>query len=272
MNRIDYLNKYLESKGFNNGDNSVIIALIYALTPQEACEFFDLTFLQEYHIRRYLLRKISNDIAIDYLPEHSKLMDSLLKLVELRGFKNKASCFSSIDFLYDYLPNDQQNKILHIFLTSKSYLNRDRGYKNLNKNWNVKYQEQIEQFWIKFHDTHCLDLIINNFPVEYLYNNHKDLIQYADSFQISRLFINLSKEKPHAIEILKKIDPISYAYVLVKINGMISSKDAREIIKEKMEDKRIGLLLWCFGRMRKWDILVEYIKEQQLKQLKAPVN
>ncbi|MDD4976476.1 MAG: hypothetical protein PHY93_19120, partial [Bacteriovorax sp.] len=147
------------------------------------------------------------------------------------------------------------------FLTSKSYRNRDRGYKKLNKNWNSKYQEQIEQVWIKFHDNKCLDLIINYFPAEFLYNNHMDLIPYAESYQISRLFINLSKERPHAIGILKKIDPISYAYVLVKINKTISNKDAREILKEKMKDEKIGLLLWCFGKMGKWDILVDYIEK-----------
>jgi hypothetical protein len=265
MNKIEYIDTYLRSDLDLFLDYSVIQSLIYALSPQEACQFFDFSFKQNYRLRRCIIRKISNDISTRYLPDHKHFIDKLLNDSDEKGNTKKESCFSTLDFLFDCLPKSQQNQLLHIFLDSKSRHNRERGYKKLKRVWKDQYVERIQNLWLTYHDVQCLNLVIDYFPVGFLEKYHLELIQNADSYQLSRLYLRLSKVNAIAVETLRRVDPITYAYVLVKINKTISDKDAHDILMEKMEDERIGLLLWCFGQMKLWDIIVEYIDGHRIR-------
>jgi hypothetical protein len=104
MTRIDYISKLKKT------DSSVLVSLIYALTPQEACELFDLTFEQDFHIRRYILRKISSDIEKEFLFIHKQLINKLIIKLDEKNFAKKQSCAYSVDFLYDSLPTNWKKR------------------------------------------------------------------------------------------------------------------------------------------------------------------
>ena len=53
MNRIEYINQRLAVKHFSENDYTVISSLIHSLTSDEACGYLDLTFEQDYRIRRF---------------------------------------------------------------------------------------------------------------------------------------------------------------------------------------------------------------------------
>lgn len=265
MNRTDYINQRLSASYFSESDYSIISSLIHSLTPDEACGFLDLTFEQDSHVRRYLLKKISNDITKSYTTTHKKLITTLLKKLEEKKFSRKESCAFSLDFLIDCLPAKRKRKIIETFLASKSSRNRDRAFKRLNKNWDKKYFELIEQVWYSFHDSYCLGIILNHFPTKFLLDNYKEILEHTQPFQTSKLFIKLATVRPELLEELKEIDGISYCYVLTKLDKMVSDTEARSILKENYKDDRIGLLLWSFGQMGLWDTIIEYDNEYREK-------
>lgn len=267
MNKVKYIDDYFSSYSSIFLDYSVIQSLIYALSPQEACQFFDFTFDKNYRLRRCILRKISNDISTRYLDDHKYLIDKLLSRGKERGNKKKEICFSTLDFLFDCLPSNLQNCLLIEFLESKSRRNRERGYKKLRLVWKDMFVERIHNNWVTYHDARCLNLVIDYFPIGYLEKFHHALIEYADSYQLSRLFLRLSKFDTIPVDSLRQIDPITYTYVLVKLNKTLAEKDAHDILMEKIDDERVGLLLWCFGQMKLWDNIVEYIDENRLKRM-----
>jgi len=258
MNKLDYLKGRMEKRHLSGDDFEIIGSLIYTLSSQEVCDFFDFSFQHDYHIRRYVLRKISNDISKGFLPEHKLLLSLLIKKLDQKGFEKKQSCAYSIDFIYDSLPVKEKRKILLKFLFSTSSRNRDRALKRIKSNWNGKYQQLIEKVWNLYKDQYALDIIISFFPPEYLLNNYKTLIPHANSYQISKLFIKLGQVDLQKVEELKIIDEISFAYVMTKFERKISISDAKDIIKRNYQDERIGLLMWCFGQMGLWEGIIDY--------------
>jgi hypothetical protein len=258
MTHLEYLKKRLESKRFSESDYAILNSLILSLSSNEACMFFDMKFEQDYRVRHYVLRKISNDIKKSYTNEHRKLISLLLKKLNEKGFDKKESCSFSIDFLYDSLSTKHKNLILNKFLESKSLSNRNRAYKRLFSNWNNKYQEIMVKVWASNNDTNCLGIIINHFPLDYLLANYKDLIQHAKPFQITKLFLKLGTVNYDLVHDLKSIDQISYSYVLVKFDKKLTNTQASEFLKNNYKDNRIGLLLWCFGKMGLWDNIIEF--------------
>jgi hypothetical protein len=74
--------------------------------------------------------------------------------------------------------------------------------------------------------------------------------------------------RPAGLDELKGIDEISYCYVLSKFDKTVTDIEARKILQNNYKDERIGLLLWSFGQMGLWDLIVEYdnkYKEQHEK-------
>lgn len=272
LNRIEYINQALSTEHFSENDYIVISSLIHALTTDEACDFLDLTFEQNSRVRRYLLKKISNDISKCYTATHKKLIGTLLKKLDEKKFGRKESCASSVDFLIDSLPTKTKRKIIETFLASKSSRNRDRAFKRLNANWDKKYYELIEQVWYSFHDSYCLGIILNHFPTKFLLDNYKDILGYTQPFQTSKLFLKLGASNPKLIEELKEIDEISYCYVMAKFNKTVSYNEANNILKNNYKDDRIGLLLWSFGQMGLWDTIVEYDKNYKEKHRQAKLE
>lgn len=258
MKKIEYINKLVTENRLNDGEYSVVSSLIYCLSPEDACNFFDLTFNQDYRVRRYVLRKIQADISKEYLSVHKKLISSLLNLIDEKGFSKKESCAFSLDSVYDSLPKRHQKNVLNRYLTSKYGRNRDRGYKRLNLEWDKKFQNYIVKAWQLYHDSNCLKLIINHFPIDFLLDNHEELMQYAEPYQLSKLFIQIASMNVDLLKKIKETDQISYAYVLAKLDMKLSDVEAQEILHKNYQDQRIGLLLWCFGKMELWDTIVEY--------------
>lgn len=272
MNRTEYINQRLSASHFSESDYAIISSLIYSLTPDEACNFLDLTFEQDYHVRRYVLKKISNDITKSYTTTHKKLVTTLLKKLDEKKFSRKESCAFSLDFLIDSLPAKTKRKIIETFLASKSSRNRDRAFKRLNTNWDKKYFELIEQVWYSFHDSYCLEIILNHFPTKFLLDNYKDILEHTQPFQTSKLFIKLGAVRPELLDELKEIDGISYCYVLTKFNKKVSDTEAKSILRDNYKDDRIGLLLWSFGQMGLWDAIIEYDNEYREKHKEAKLD
>jgi len=269
MNTVEYITKKLSGKHLLDSEYIVISSLVYTLSPDEACDFLDLSFQQDARLRRYILKKISLDMTKNYSPRHKVLIKNLLELIDIKGFLRKESCSASIDTLIPNLPTKEKNRILDRFLDSKSKRNRNRAYNAIRNKWTKRYKSKLETNWDQYKDPYCLAIILGHFPAEYLLQNYKTLMNYCTPFQQSRMFLRLSEKKYELLEDLKNVDQISYAYVLTKNNVSLSEKEAREFLKNNYKDERIGLLLWCFGQMGLSQVIVEYDSDYREKHLQA---
>lgn len=214
MNRTEYIDQ-LANRNFLTKNHYVIVSsLVYALTPDEACKYLDLTFKQNHNIRRFLLKKISKDIAKSYTSEHKKLIASLIKKLNEKNFRKKECCSCALDNLRSNLPARVKVRIFKIFLESKSRYIRSLAFRELIYEWNNKYYQIIEQLWHSFHDNYCLRIILAHFPITFLLDNYKTILQHAKHYQKPKLFIKVGKVKPELVTDLKEIDEISYCYVI----------------------------------------------------------
>ncbi|MBP7498068.1 MAG: hypothetical protein KA792_10435 [Bacteroidales bacterium] len=258
MNRTEYIDQLQNRNFLKNSDYVIINSLIYALTPDEACKYLDLTFKQNHYIRLNLLKKISKDIAKSYTSEHKKLIASLIKKLNEKNFRKKECCSCALDKLRSNLPSRVKVRILKIFLESKSRYIRSLAFRQLKYNWNNKYYQIIEQLWHSFHDNYCLRIILDHFPITFLLDNYKTILQHTLHYQQPKLFIKVGKINPELLTDLKEIDEISYCYVMAKLGMRISDIEAKEILDNNYQKYGINFLLWSFGQMGLWDIIIEY--------------
>ena len=75
-----------------------------------------------------------------------------------------------------------------------------------------------------------------------------------------KLFMKIMGKNGAIIAQLKKDDPITYAYLLTKQGKKLSSSQAWKLAQEHYDSPNISLLLWCFGQMRLWDVLIKFEK------------
>lgn len=73
----------------------------------------------------------------------------------------------------------------------------------------------------------------------------------------NRLYVRMSEADPQFLAKLNARDGIAFAYACVKCGEPVSTQLARELYLRYAADDRIGLLIWCFGHLRQWDLLVD---------------
>lgn len=258
MNRIRYITELANAHFSMSDDHNTIYALIMALTPKQACSFFDLKFEQNYKIRQWTARKISHDLKTEYLPCHQDLFSTMIDMINQKPFKKRDSCAYAIDTMCDSLPPEQGDMAIKTFLASPYIRVRRRAYKRLLRDWDQRYQENVRLNWDKFQDRECIGIILKHFSVDYLLLHYKEFLDYSEPYQLSKLFIKISSRKPNKVKELKHLDEISYAYALTKLEKKLTHSEAKQFLHNNYSDSRIGLLIWCFGQMGLWNAIVDF--------------
>lgn len=260
MKKIEYINKFLANKPCTPPYSTFASCLINALSPKEACMMFDLSFKQAPLIRKAVLRKMAHDIKINSIAAHKKLVSELVEKVSMPSFPRRDSCAFAITYLYPYLSQKEQGLILSLFLTSKYSLVRERALKILQQNWDPKYTETIWDIWNQTASETCAKIIIEFFPLEFLKTNYRSIFPNLSSWLQRKLFIKIMGENSAIIAPLKKEDPITYSYLLTKQGKKLSSSQAWKLAQAYYDSPNISLLLWCFGQMGLWEVLIKFEK------------
>ena len=176
------------------------------------------------------------------------------------SFPKRDSCAFVITCLYPHLTKGEQKSILDLFLSSKYTLVRERALKILRQNWDPKYTETIWNMWNKTASETCAKIIIEFFPLEFLKTNYRLILPSVPSWLQRKLLIKIMKKNGAIIAQLKKDDPITYAYLLTKQGKKLSSSQAWKLAQAHYDSPNISLLLWCFGQMGLWNVLIKFEK------------
>ena len=260
MNKVNEIINY-EVKTLLYEETSVITAMCYCLTEEESVDLLLNVYRTRLDIRNTALKKTCEDVKAKYRSCHNRLISTLLKDFDSLDSKERQSAGYCLSGLMNVLPTVRKRRVQKFLIQSKYIGVRRRGYKSLFSEHSVPISV-IEQAWKTFKDPECGWIIINKLPATYLFEHRKSLLGHLDEgWRISRLFINIGAEYPTAVKELKDIDAISYCYVLAKLGLSLTVNEAKNIFNNSIDDERIGLLIWSYGRLRLWSVLA-YIKNR----------
>jgi len=245
--------KYIEDAPDTDGIQN---SLVLTLSPIETCRFLEMELAGDFILRRYLIRKIVSDLQKTFEFCHRQLVEKLIVSLDDKTIRERAAY--PLSELCSYLPNEFRTEIITLFLGSKYKSIRNRGYKQLLAEWDGKYKSKIVKNWADYKDYYAARLMIENLSEKELSLFKSSLVESVLPWQLSRLYMKLAAKKASLLKELKKIDPISYAYVMVKLGNKISQAEGEVLLSKNYKDERVGLLLWCLGHSGLWKVIVDY--------------
>jgi len=265
VSKVSFISNF---KDFNYTDDeySLYSAFLYCLSRKETCSMLDTSFNQNHLKRRAILNKLRKDLEVEILSHHLKLFDKLFKKLNDLDNVGRKKCLSFLKGLYDYLPSPYKKRLVELLISSKYIDNRRKGFSLLAKNWDDKYKKSVIISWNKYKDLECAKVIIYNFSEDFLLKNLDALADATkQTYLFDKLHLRIAKKAPLKIKNLKNKYPVSFIYIYAKLGKKMDEIFALEIFnKEKSEHKNRGLLIWCFGQLRLWNVLSK-IKEDLLK-------
>lgn len=237
--------------------NALIPALAWCLNGQEACDVLGRLSIVDQLLTRALLRKVSRDISDNgFQRYHRALIENLIDSFDSLPYNRKQTCAYYLDSLYLSMPADVQAGILQFFIGSSYVALRNRGYKILRHQWSGEYQGMVLDSWMKHREYQCALLIIEWFPDSILLKEFAALETVLERQRgVARLYLRIARLKPSLLRRLRKRDPLTFTYVLVKTGKALTPKQAIAIFEEHKFDGRIGLFIWSLGQMQMWSVL-----------------
>jgi hypothetical protein len=247
------LSLYIKSKEKELYPGNILYALIGCLSDQELLEMINDDIPAA--LRKTLLNLIINDInkksSLSY--EYINLTNRMLEEYSSYSFKRLQGVGYFFDKIYPFSSRELQARILETFLNSEYPSQSIRAFKLINKNWDNRYIEIVEDKWKNYHDSLSAQIIINHFPKSKIRDYYQDLVKNIDhKYYLARLYLKLGKKY---IDDLASIDEITYFYVATKLNVTVSEVQAERIFDNNKFDDRIELLIWCFKELNYWNLL-----------------
>lgn len=264
MDRLSYVQRY---GGGSRGrfDKRIFKALVYCLPPEETCRLFVPELQAQSERREIVLGKIRDDMETEVRACHRDLIEALLaRFLETTG-NQKQWTRMSLHRLCEVAGEEQQRRILLVFLKSAGRLARRNAYEILNRAACEEYYSEIVEAWSKYGDGECAAIMAKHFPDAFLVENASVLHNalFADNRSLRALFLRLAHIDDKAFALLLTSDPVTYLYLCVKLKRPVNDKTAWNIYatykkqRRQAYDDRTGLIIWCFGQMGLWDVILK---------------
>lgn len=233
-------------------------AMVDCLESEDKCSIHEREFCSTFEIRDAVLRNLSKDKNIGKSKYYKALINRFLKLLNESNGKSCQAIGYCLSNLVNSSPKQFKNKITIELLKNRYLSNRQRGYKLVKNSNPNKYLSLIKSCWEKHGDFEATCLIIQNADLLYLQQKKKRLLNFSNDIPwlVGRLYIKLCQNSTDELKELKLIDEITYAYAATILNHSLSAEEANELFINNISDKRIDLLIWCFGKQKLWNVLL----------------
>lgn len=156
MDKIKYLKSITSVERLSYDERSIFLALINSLNPEESVDFFDLTFNNDAKIREWTAKKIAKDIGVIKEKIHDNLIKELLRLLNLKKFRYRATCGYSLDLIIENLSIKDKRKVVNKLLNSKYAQLRKRAYKQIEKDFNKYYEKRLIESFKNYQDEYYI--------------------------------------------------------------------------------------------------------------------
>ena len=221
-------------------------------------------------LRTRLLAQLFQTVKDAPSAESNRMVLDLLVRLEITPYPQKNTIAYLLELLYSAVSRHQRQRILEVFLDSEKRGMRRRAYKLMRDNWSSSFKPKLERSWKQWHESESALMIVDRFDPSFLVAHIDQLTRdLDDGALVSRLYLRASVADSGILKKLKRVDGITYAYVIARRGEKISVTMARQLMKRYEYDSRLPILAWSFARFGHWDLLVELannvdvIEEQQ---------
>jgi hypothetical protein len=231
--------------------------MVHAVTPQEPCAAFDVTFEHDPRFRRVLLRKLRSDIAVKFLPIHRQLLKRLeAGSAGLRGSKRLSAANALID-LVRTLSAVSEKQVLARLAMSRSASIRGQVFRRLKEASLRALPSFVAQSLRTFGDFEACRLLVERASVHVLRDcfSELELVACPSKPLLAKLYVRMKAKSPAPLRRLKRIDAVTRAYVSVMLGKRVAAPDLVELYKQEYGSDRDGLVAWCAGKMGHWRAL-----------------
>jgi hypothetical protein len=251
-------------------------ALIYCLSPLETsrCLLDMLSAEADIYVRNALTQKLLDDILTGgWQPYHETMSRQILAAyhrLPLAESLPHGYVMGQIAIL-ESVPQMLRHDIVRALLSSDYASRRQLGYQVFDEVEVTDFTAELETAWLKYGDTACARLIAK-FAPKILERNFTSLFDLQDKQTIIPLFLNVDLTTERLTALLRA-DGITFAYICAKKGLHLTDNDAAALWQQYAQDKRAGLLLWCFGRLKLQAFLTSLqldIKHSTIQKLQVP--
>ena len=258
MDRVSQIEE-LSKRRDQIGAGSIVGALIRCLSFDESVEACRRSLEGSPSIRAPSLRRVCSEIQHSGASGASFMAELREKILSgsPRRRAGYAQCLLEVARASDRsIQNDIQ-----AFLCSSKYVGlRRRGYKLYDPNCDHS-REDLDRAWSGFRDPEAAWLIVKGHPPIDLQREKSNLISVlSEGWQLSRLYLRLAEQDADQVSDLLELDPITYVYVCVKLRRPLPHDQLSVIIENHLADERVGLLLWCLGELKHWDLIMNFFR------------
>jgi len=257
VDRVDYILRLNEQVEDGQRVNPAIYrALIGCLDTKETSELLIFSLEHDLYIRDLVNRKIHFDLSDKRTCCYEELASKLLDIVTKARYQVALSSVMTLSVILPYLKLETQLEILVVLALSEWKLFRKRAYKFAREHYRHDFQGILIAACEKFEDPEVCDILIENCEPEILVEARHFLIESCShSSYIPKLYTKISKVNPGVVEELLEYNSCSYCYTLYKLGWALKSDIATKTLTENTMD--LEFLIWCLGRLREWDRIVE---------------
>ncbi len=233
-----------------------ISAMTACYSSAEACDALEESFRQDRKKLSHLVKRISKDMAIEWLPCHGKVVDRILSQLHSLSFREQLPRAKMLREVAHALPSKCRRRVMKSLMASKYIPIRHQCTMFLRSNWDKTLASCLRACWCKYRDFDVASLLVAHDDAGWLYKNRIMLkCDCGISGLLARLYIRLSTIDKDVIEEIRHIDTITFAYVLAFTGRRVSSSLAKCMVQETLHDERFGLLVWSLGQMKHWVIV-----------------
>jgi len=244
----------LSVENHNEVQRSLLAAYCNCLNVDEAAQVLSHTSNESALARRYLLRKINDDMSSEFLECHKLMINRLMKDFQELAWKRRVRVCRYLKSLSGSVPESERYAIVSLLLQSTCKTIRANGYKIIRQmdKWPCR---QLVDCWEQFSDSDCVGCLLKFAEEEWLIKERFTLIPLLEPYQLQKLYIKICGDTPELLDELKEINAISYVYVLVKLNLPLDESEALRIFEANYESNNSGLFIWCLGQKCMWNAL-----------------
>ena len=260
-------------KQIANEDQKLYKSLIHGyLRSCTDKELFDLTLQYSYEpkLGYWIFRSFTKQPNSEY--EHQLAEHFLNELTEIADYKKSIAIARYLNYLYDHISIELQEKIATKFLTSKKKPLRMYACR---KNLCLLPNNMLLKAFSILEDKHdeirtLIDTINRENLDDFIQSNFNRLILQngIKEYQIRKLF---SKNKSIQTEHLKWLEynyPATALYIAFTHARNLTDDEALQLSKNALKtinldshegENLYSYIFWCLARLRKWDVLKKLI-------------
>lgn len=158
---------------------------------------------------------------------------------------------------------EQISKFFNYFYNREKHSDHHKAYGVAKMIWSEEVEEILWEGLYKDQDSICLETLIERGNINRLSEIFKEVWDHSQiSFRHKNsLLKRLAKENFKEVLFLKKVSPVSYMYAVILSENKLNKEEALRLPLKAKNHREFGFALWCLGKLKMWETLIELNKK-----------